>query len=423
MEQNGLALQPIQDEELKRTQLETMKRRAAALLAFAAVVYVVARVFEARHPWVGYVRATAEASMVGGLADWFAVTALFRYPMGLKIPHTAIIPNRKERIGRSLGNFVQNNFLSRPVITQKLRSVNVARKLAAWLAEPEHAGVVAKHVAAGATGVVQVLRDDEVQELIEQSLVTKVRSTQVAPVLGNVLTLVTTGNRHQELFDSAIRLVARLVDENRDALRERISREMPWWVPTPIDDKIYQKVINGIDSTLHEVSVDPDHPLRGRFNEAFHEFVEKLRTSPEMIAKGEHLKEDLLRHPAVRGYSAGLWADAKAWLLRHGTDPDSQFRKRIEHAVTQFGVSLQHDDELLEKVDGWVESAVLYVVEEYRQEVADLIATTVAAWDPDDTTRKIELQIGKDLQFIRINGTLVGGLAGLVIYTISQFLR
>ena len=156
MEQNGLALQPIQDEELKRAQLETMKRRAAALLGFAAVVYVLARIFEARYPWVGYVRATAEASMVGGLADWFAVTALFRYPMGLKIPHTAIIPNRKERIGRSLGNFVQNNFLSRPVITQKLRSVNVARKLAAWLAEPDHAGTVAKHVAAGVTGVVQV---------------------------------------------------------------------------------------------------------------------------------------------------------------------------------------------------------------------------------------------------------------------------
>jgi uncharacterized membrane-anchored protein YjiN (DUF445 family) len=423
MEQNGLALQPLKDEELKRQQLETMKRRAVALLGLAAVVYVVARIFEARYPWVGYVRATAEASMVGGLADWFAVTALFRYPMGLKIPHTAIIPNRKERIGRSLGNFVQNNFLSRPVITQKLRSVNVARKLAAWLAEPAHAGTVAKHVAAGVTGVVQVLRDDEVQDLIEQSLVTKVRNTQVAPVLGNVLTLVTSGNRHQELFDSAIRLVARLVDENRDALRERISREMPWWVPTPIDDKIYQKIINGIDLTLTEVSSDPDHPLRARFNEAFHEFIEKLKSSPDMIAKGEHLKEDLLRHPAVRGYSSSLWADAKAWLLRHGTDPDSQFRKRIEHAVTQFGESLQRDDELLEKVDGWVESAVLYVVEEYRQEVADLIASTVAAWDPDDTTRKIELQIGKDLQFIRINGTLVGGLAGLLIYTISELLR
>ncbi|MDB4950638.1 MAG: hypothetical protein JWM27_3287 [Gemmatimonadetes bacterium] len=423
MEQNGLALQPLQDEALKKQQLETMKSRAAALLVAATVVYVVARIFEARWPWVGYVRATAEASMVGGIADWFAVTALFRYPMGVKIPHTAIIPNRKERIGRSLGNFVQNNFLSRPVITQKLRSVNVGRKLAAWLADPAHAGTVAKHVAAGATGVVQVLKDDEVQELIEQSLVSKVRGTQVAPVMGNVLAMITTGNRHQELFDSALKLVSRLVDENRDALRERISREMPWWVPTPIDDKIYQRIILGIDATMHEVAVDPAHPMRARFNDAVNEFVEKLKSSPEMIAKGEALKEDLLRHPAVRAYSASLWSDAKAWLVRHGTDPDSRFRQRIEHAVTQFGQSLQGDDELLEKVDGWVEAAVLYVVEEYRQEVADLIAGTVAAWDPDDTTRKIELQIGKDLQFIRINGTLVGGLAGLIIYAVSQFFR
>ncbi|HET6762433.1 MAG TPA: DUF445 domain-containing protein [Longimicrobiaceae bacterium] len=423
MEQTAVALQPLKDEELKRQQLETMKFRAVMLLLAAAVVYVAARLLEARYPWLGYVRATAEASMVGGLADWFAVTALFRYPMGLKIPHTAIIPNRKEKIGRSLGNFVQNNFLSRPVITQKLASVGVARKLAAWLANPEHAGIVAKHAAAGVTGVVQVLRDDEVQELIEHSLVTKVRNTAVAPLMGNVLGLVTTGNRHQELFDSALRLVSRLVDENRDALRDRISREMPWWVPTPIDEKIYQRIVNGIDATLGEVSVDPEHPMRARFNDAVHEFVEKLQTSPEMIAKGESLKEDLLRHPAVRAYSAGLWGDAKAWLLRHGTDPDSAFRQRIGHAVTRFGESLQEDQELLEKVDGWVESAVLYVVEEYRHEIADLIATTVAAWDPEDTTRKIELQIGKDLQFIRINGTLVGGLAGLVIYTISQFLR
>jgi uncharacterized membrane-anchored protein YjiN (DUF445 family) len=399
-----------------------MKFRAAALLGVAAVIYVVARVLEHRYPWLGYVRATAEAAMVGGLADWFAVTALFRYPAGIKIPHTAIIPNRKERIGRSLGNFVQNNFLSRPVITQKLRSVNVGRKAADWLADPAHAPTVAKHATAAVTGVVQVLRDEEVQELIEQSIVSRVRSTQVAPLMGNVLGLVTSGNRHQELFDSALKLVARLLDENGEALREKIGRETPWWIPTPVDDKIYEKIVRGVEHTLVEVREDPAHPLRERFNEAVEEFVTKLKSSPAMIAKGEHVKEELLRHPAVRAYSSSLWADMKAWLMRHSSDPDSEFRRRIEHGVTSFGVSLQTDEELIAKIDGWVESAVLYVVEEYRHEIADLIATTVAAWDPEDTTRKIELQIGKDLQFIRINGTLVGGLAGLLIYVISQWI-
>ncbi|HEX8907508.1 MAG TPA: DUF445 domain-containing protein, partial [Longimicrobiaceae bacterium] len=206
-----------------------------------------------------------------------------------------------------------------------------------------------------------------------------------------------------------------------EGLRERIRQELPWWVPTPIDEKIYQKIITGVENTLDEVARDPGHPLRQRYNEAMLEFIEKLRTSPEMIERGEHLKEELLQHPAVRGYSASLWGDLKASVLKHAADPGSEFRRRIAHTVTRFAESMRHDPELMEKVDGWIESAVLYFVEQYRGEVGELISSTVAAWDPEDTTRKIELQIGKDLQFIRINGTLVGGLAGLLIYTISQF--
>jgi uncharacterized membrane-anchored protein YjiN (DUF445 family) len=418
----NIALQPIKDEELKREQLEKMKFRATGMLVVATLIYIATRLLEGRWPWLGYVRATAEASMVGGLADWFAVTALFRYPMGIRIPHTAIIPNRKERIGRSLGNFVQNNFLSPAVIRARLENVGIAAKAAEWLSHPEHGEIVGTHAAAGVAGVVQVLKDEEVQELIETSVIRRARETQVAPVFGRVLSLMTHGDRHQELLDSALRLVDRLVDENRDALRERIREELPWWVPTPIDEKIYQKIINGVEKTLDEVAQNPAHPLRQRYNEAMLEFIEKLRTSPEMIERGEHLKEELLQHPAVRGYSASLWGDLKASLLRHAADPGSEFRRRIAHTVTRFAESMRGDPELLAKVDGWIENAVVYFVEQYRGEVAELISSTVAAWDPEDTTRKIELQIGKDLQFIRINGTLVGGLAGLLIYTLSQLL-
>jgi uncharacterized membrane-anchored protein YjiN (DUF445 family) len=415
-----LRLQPLKDEEVKREQLDKMKFRATGLLVLAFVVFVIALVLEQRWPGFGYLRATAEAAMVGGLADWFAVTALFRYPMGIPIPHTAIIPNRKERIGRSLGNFVQNNFLSPDVIRTRLRSAGISRKLAEWLSRPENAEVVGKHAAAAVAGVVSVLKDEEVQELIEDSVVKRVRATQVAPLMGNVLGLVTAGNRHQELLNSALRLVGRLVDENRDALRTRIRSELPWWVPTPIDEKIHQKILTGVENTLHEVAANPDHPLRGRFNEAMAEFVERLKSSEEMIARGEEIKEEVLQHPAVRGYSASLWTDLKGSVLRHADDPGSEFRLRTAHAVNRFAESLKRDEELLEKIEGWIEGAVLYVVDQYRGEVAELISSTVAAWDPEDTTRKIELQVGKDLQFIRINGTLVGGLAGLIIYTVSR---
>jgi len=416
-----IALQPIKDEELKREQLEKMKFRATGLLVGATVVFILTRVLETRWHWIGYIRATAEASMVGGLADWFAVTALFRYPMGLHIPHTAIIPNRKDRIGRSLGNFVQNNFLSPSVITARLGRAGVAHKIADWLSTPEHGELVGRHAAAAVTGIVQVLKDEEVQELIETSVVKRARAVQVAPLTGRVLSLMTHGDRHQELLDAALRLIDRLVEENREGLRERIRQELPWWVPAPVDEKIYQKIISGVEHTLDEVAKNKEHPLRHRYNEAMLEFIEKLRTSPEMIERGEHLKEELLQHPAVRGYSASLWGDLKASVLRHAADPGSEFRIRIAHTVTRFAESMRTDPELMAKVDGWIESAVLYFVEQYRGEVAELISSTVQAWDPEDTTRKIELQIGKDLQFIRINGTLVGGLAGLVIYTISQF--
>ena len=304
-----VALQPLKDEELKREQLEKMKFRATGLLIGATVVFIVSRILETRWPGLGYLRATAEAAMVGGLADWFAVTALFRYPMGLPIPHTAIIPNRKDRIGRSLGNFVQNNFLSPAVISARLGNARIAEKLADWLSTPEHGEIVGKHAAAAVTGVVQVLRDEEVQELIESSVMKRARATQVAPLVGRVLSLMTHQDRHQELLDAALRLIDRLVDENRDGLRERIREELPWWVPTPIDEKIYQKIINGVENTLAQVSTNPEHPLRARYNEAMLEFIEKLRTSPEMIERGEHLKEELLQHPAVRGYSASLWGD------------------------------------------------------------------------------------------------------------------
>lgn len=415
------AVPALPDEEQKRKQLDAMKLRATGLLVLAAVVFVIAHILEPTHAWAGYVRATAEAAMVGAIADWFAVTALFRHPMGIPIPHTAIVPNRKDKIGRSLGNFVQNNFLSPAIILPKLRAANLAARAADWLAEPEHAREVARHVSAAVTGAVRVLRDEDVQEIIEQSIQNRVRKTQVAPLLGNVLHLVTAENRHQELLDSAMRLTGRLLEENKDALREKIGRETPWWMPTPVDEKIYRKIVAGIEGTLQDVSLHPDHPLRERFNEVVTEFVERLKTSPEMIERGEQMKEELLQHPTVRSYSSSLWSDLKESLLRHSADPESEFHRRIEHAVLSFAHSLHEDPELLEKMNGWAESAALYVVEQYRHEAGNLIASTVQAWDAHDTSRKIELQIGKDLQFIRINGTLVGGLVGLVIYIVSQW--
>ena len=412
----------VLDDPQKAIALDRMKRRATGLLVLAAGVFAVALAFESRYPWLGYLRATAEAAMVGGVADWFAVTALFRQPLGLPIPHTAIIPARKDRIGKSLGGFVQRNFLSRDVVATRLERLRAGELLARWVSRPENARLIAKHVAAGLAGASNVLHDEEVRELIDRNVVGRVRAVRVAPILGNVLALLTEGNRHQELLDRAIILVARFVSENEELIRDRIRAESPWWLPERVDDKIHDKIVGGIERTLQDVSADPDHPLRGRFDSALSEFIERLKTSPEVIARAESIKSDVLAHPAVQEFSRSLWDDVKERLVRYAERGEDEGPGAVERGLVSAGKAVLEDPELLAKVNGWITDGVLYVVEQARDEVGQLIAQTVAEWDPYATSRKIELQIGKDLQFIRINGTLVGGLVGLAIYTLTRLL-
>jgi uncharacterized membrane-anchored protein YjiN (DUF445 family) len=376
----------------------------------ASAIFVVARILEHRYPWVGAIRATAEAAMVGGLADWFAVTALFRHPMGIPIPHTAIIAARKDQVGRALGE----------VLAQRLRSLRVAEQLARWLATPEHSQAVARHTATALANAAHVLRDEDVQALIDGVLVRKIKGTNVAPLIGKGLSLMTSGNRHQELLNEAIRLVARAVEENRGAIKDRIAQETPWWVPELVDNKIHQKVVTGLDRTLREVRDDPNHALRRRFDEALARFIDQLHHSPDVQERAERLKDELLDAAAIRRFSTAIWDDAKAALIRHAESAESYGPGAIERGLTSLGDTMMKDPELMAKVDRWIASIAMYLVERYQGEVEQLIATTVAAWDPEVTSQRIELAVGRDLQYIRINGTIVGGMAGLAIYLLSM---
>jgi uncharacterized membrane-anchored protein YjiN (DUF445 family) len=403
----------------RQARLTRMKRIATGLFILVTIIFAVTRLLERQYPWLGAIRAMSEAAMVGALADWFAVTALFRHPMGLPIPHTAIVPTRKDRIGVSLGGFVQNNFLSRDLIGGKLRAIGVSRRIAEWLRDPVNARKISTHVAKALAGTVQVLKDDDVRQLLDKSVIARIRSTRVAPVVGNVLSLVTSENKHQELLDEALKLLDRVVEQNDEIIRERIRAESPWWLPGAVDDRIHDKIVNSIESTLRAISSDPAHPLRQRFDAAVHRFVERLRTSPEVIAKGEELKEQLLAHPSVREFSDAVWTDTKQAIIRYSEQPGDDEMRPIERGIVSVGETMLEDPELLAKVDGWILDATLYVVEQYRTEVGQFIAETVRAWDPEETTKKIELAVGRDLQFIRINGTIMGGLVGLLLYLIG----
>jgi uncharacterized membrane-anchored protein YjiN (DUF445 family) len=289
------------------------------------------------------------------------------------------------------------------------------------VSDPENARRIAHHAAVGLAAGATKLKDEEVQAFIDRSLEVRVRATHVAPLLSKLLALVTAGDRHQELLDAAIKLIARAVSENRDLIRERIGEETPWWVPDVIDDQIHKKVVAAIERTLAEVRDDPGHPLRGRFDTVLQEFIVKLDSAPDVIARAEELKSEVLNAEVMRRFSASLWTDAKAALVRYAEDPDGRAPGAIERALVAVGQAALNDPELLEKTDQWFTEVILYLVDRYQDEVGHLISQTVAAWDPEATSRRIELAIGRDLQFIRINGTLVGGLAGAAIYVISKF--
>jgi uncharacterized membrane-anchored protein YjiN (DUF445 family) len=420
------ALRITPDDEIRRVRLVRMKRVASAMLVVVAIVYVVARIYEAQHPAIGYLRAFAEAAMVGGLADWFAVTALFRHPLGLPIPHTAIVPSRKDRIGTALGNFVQRNFLTREVVQEKLSAMRLGEKAAQWIARPENSRRLATAAAHGLSGAVNVMRDEDVQALVDKGIVSRLRAMQAGPLVARAFELLTTGGRHQALLDDALRLAARFLEENEELIRDRIRKESPWWVPGAVEDRLGDKIVSGVEKTLVAVAADPAHPLRHRYDEAVDRFVANLRDNPETMARAEQMKLDVLNHPGVAEFSREVWTDVKGRLGSYAArlaDDAEREPDQIERWLTGLGHKVLEDAVLAEKVNGWIVELVTYSVEQAREEVARLIAGTVAAWDADATSRKIELQIGRDLQFIRINGTLVGGLVGLLLHAASGLMK
>ena len=416
------ATNPVQrkDDATRRAELASMRRVATGLLVVAGVIFLIARLLEATYPWMGYVRATAEASLVGGIADWFAVTALFRRPMGLPIPHTAIIPTQKDRIGRILGGFVQNHFLAREVLSAKLRSMRLAERIARWMSDPLHAERLARHVAVGVAQAVKNMPEGEVRELIRESAVARLQHMQLAPVLGNVLEAATKDERHQQLLDEALVLVRVAVSKNRELIREKIREESPWWVPPVVDEVFHQRVIDGAERMIEEVYADRAHPLRRQFDAAFDNFVERLRHSPEMIARTEQWKDNLLEHPMVNEFAASLWDRTRRAAEKFSAEPKADILHPIERGIMGVGESMLANEARLAELDDFLTNFIAGVLEQHRHEVGDLIADTVKQWDPRLASDRIELAVGRDLQFIRLNGTLVGGLAGLLIYVLSQ---
>ena len=402
--------------------LRRMKSVATGMLVAAAAVFAVCVIYGDGHGLWGYVQAAAEASMVGGLADWFAVTALFRYPLGIPIPHTAIIPRKKDQIGEALASFVQQNFLTESVVGERLAAAQVARRSGEWLADPRHAARIADEAGSALNGLANVVRDDELRDAVAQFAHRKLNEIQLAPLLARVLDAVRESGQHQAALTAGLKGLMRFLDDNRAVFRDRLADESPDWIPEWVDDRLFARLFTGLQSFLADVTTQPDHELRKNFDQYLRDYANALRTDPEKAASLEKAKIDLLDRPDVREWLSGLWAYLKQSILSGAADPNSDLRRTVESLTMQVGRALRDDPAVQSKVDGSLQRLVGHVLANYSDDIAELISGTVARWDAAETGRRLELQVGRDLQFIRINGTVVGALVGVIIYAISQIL-
>jgi uncharacterized membrane-anchored protein YjiN (DUF445 family) len=402
-----------------------MKGVALGALLFMAVLFVVSFSFQQEVPALAYVRAAAEGGMVGALADWFAVTALFRHPLGIPIPHTAIIPSRKDEIGRTLGEFVETEFLRADVVRTKLEATRISARLGEWLHDPgdgshPHAERIAAEGAVMASSVLRALSDDDVQDVIEDLAREHLIAPEWAPPLGAWLSRIVDAGAHHGTVDMAIDSIATWLEANRAAFTGLFSRRLPSWVPSVAQRLVDETVYNEAVKLVAAIRADQQHPARVAIDGYLDRVAHNLQHDPATIGRFEDAKLAVFDSPRVRELAGEAWGTAKAGLLRALADPESGLRLRARRALAEIGDRLTTDPALQHRVDTWITDAAVFLVDRYRHDIASIITDTVERWDPAETTEKIELMVGRDLQYIRLNGTIVGALAGLAIFTIAH---
>jgi uncharacterized membrane-anchored protein YjiN (DUF445 family) len=399
--------------------LARMRIVATALLLLMALLLVVARRFQPAYEAMSYVAAFAEAAMVGGLADWFAVTALFRHPFGLPIPHTAIIPKNKDRIGESIGNFLQYNFMTQEVLREELAHVDFAGSTAAWLADPANRRGVARHITEAIPAVLRTAEDKEVSAFAGRMLAAALADVRFGPLLGRVLEVLVAGQQHFILLQRILGIVARAFDQHGPYIRQKVHENSPRWLPRAVDEQFFVHLMAGVQSFLVEIQTDEE--WRARFEAATQELIGKLSTSPEYERKLGELVARGLGHPLFHAYLDAVWAKVKERLLSDAASPASQAEARIEQLLATLGQALEHDASIRHRINGWLRVVVADTIVDRRDVIASVVWRVIRKWDAETVARKFELQVGSDLQYIRINGTVVGGMVGVILHAGSRW--
>jgi len=407
-------------DELRARRLRRMKLTATGFLVAAAAVFIATFVFTDGKGWAGYVRAAAEAGMVGGVADWFAVTALFRHPLGIPIPHTALIPRGKDAIGRGLGEFVQRNFMNPEALVERVGDAGLSRRIGEWMANQDNARAASRQAAAVIAAVAETVNEDEIQDGLREMISNRIEAVDAAPLLGTILDKTVAGGHHEALISAGLRGIGQSITDNRNLIRKRISEEAPRWVPDYVNDLVFEKIYVSLHQFIADIAADPEHEIRRLLDRRIAAWIGQLKSSPVLADRGNDLKSQLLEHPDFKSWTDGLWTALKELLSAAAEQPESDLRKRLEQLALSTGERLLSDPEVRHSVDAWISNLARHLAERSGPEVASLIETTVERWDADETSRRLELQVGRDLQFIRINGTIVGSLVGLLLHALVE---
>jgi uncharacterized membrane-anchored protein YjiN (DUF445 family) len=405
-----------------------MRQIATSLLVIMAIIFIATRYVESNYaaasPAIGFVRAFAEAAMVGGLADWFAVTALFRHPMGIPIPHTAIIPNNKDRIGDTLAHFLKSNFLIPRIISRRMRTLDVAGAIGKFLAEPVGgSGRFRLGASRMLADMLAAFDQNRLGGMVKSGLADQIRKLDAAPLLGQVLDAAIRDGRHLPLLDGIVVWAAKVLDENdymiRFMVHDRANAVLRW---TGLDDKLADAIVTGLQKLLSEMASDPAHPFRAKAEEGLADLAQKLQHDPEMQARVARIRDEMIENPAMKNWLDGLWEQGREALLKAARDPETALAGRLGETLRSLGATLADDAKLNRTINRFARRAVIGAVESYGDTALTLITDTVRGWDAQTLTDRVERVVGDDLQFIRINGTLVGGLAGLAIHSIGLLL-
>jgi uncharacterized membrane-anchored protein YjiN (DUF445 family) len=408
---------PLSDaDRARRSALRRMKAVATGLLGLAAVGYALTL---HQGGWIGFVNAAFEAAMVGAAADWFAVTALFRRPLGLPIPHTALIPTRKDELGRSLQDFVASNFLAPDVVRGRIAAVGVARRTGMWLSDTGHAERVGAELAGIARGLLQLLQDDRVAALLEQVVLRPMLARPWAPAGGRLLEHIVIERAHHKLVDIVAAEVHEWLAGHEDVITALVRDRAPAWTPAWLDERVSRRAYLEMLRWASDVRQDPRHRVRLALDDVLMGLAKDLQSDPAMQERAMELQQRILDNPGARDAVEALWTTIRGVLEEATRDENSDLRRRLVAGIASFGARLAADAELQTTVDRYVQDAAGHLVTSYRDEVATVISETVQRWDGEETSRRIELLAGRDLQFIRINGTVVGGLVGVLIHTLT----